>query len=489
MSAVLNQERRGRRTTRPPQRRPILSPAESRTLVGVAFRIPGILIAIIATVVLVTLVSVNSELTGTFGAIAGLWFAIHQVPLSIAGTSLGVFPLLPTLVLAVAVARGVSRTVSESTTRREAGWTLGAAVLGPLVVTALALAVAADASAAIGLQSPHALLAFAWVAGVHAISAAAGLVYGAWNLEPVSRRVPTWIRELAAPTVRAASVLVAGSAAIVLVAMVASWSTLEMLLDAGNGFVGFLGLTVLSVLYLPNVILGSLAVAVGSSAHVGDVSVSLFRTAGGPVPPLPILSVLPEGPAQTVWMAMLVVPVAAGVFLGRDCARRTVDVHYALSSVWLGSAVLGVTALILGFAAGGALGTFGTVQVTVWSLGLLVFALVAVVGSVAAAVTAWRGGSKQAVDETDPVRFEPVAAIAQPVEQQSVEREGVVHEDRAVEAEVVEEPGVDDSATDAPVVIAEADAETVDVVDAEVVDPPADDEPGGVTQTDESSKG
>lgn len=414
------------------------------------------LLAIIATVVLVTLVSVNSELTGTFGAIAGLWFAVHQVPLSISGTSLGVFPLLPTLVLAVVVARGIGRTVTENSTRRDCGLVFGAAVLGPVVVTAIALAVAADASAAIGLSSPHALLAFAWVAGVHALSAAVGLVIGTWHAADVVERVPQWTRDLVRPTVRAASVLVAGGGAIVLVAMVASWSTMDMLLDAGNGFVGVLGLTILSILYLPNVLLGSLAVAVGSTAHVGDVSVSLFKAVGGPVPPLPVLAVLPEGAAQSLWMLMLVIPISAGVILGQDCARRTVDVHYALSSVWTGAAAIGVGAAFVGFAAGGSLGTFGTVQVTVWSFGLLVFAWLAVVGSIAAAITAWRGGSKEL--DTEPavrVDAEPVAALpARPLD-----------ESRAVDAEVVEEPDV----VDAEVVAPEPDDED-NPLDAEVVD-------------------
>ncbi|WP_231383815.1 cell division protein PerM [Rhodococcus sp. 114MFTsu3.1] len=468
MSAVLNQERkRARGTSRPPERRPLLSPSESTTMLTVGFRIPGVLVAIIATVVLVTLVSVNSELTGTFGAIAGLWFAIHQVPFSIEGTSLGVFPLVPTLVLVLVVARGVARAVGRAETRREHGLIVGAAVFGPVLVTAIALAVAADASSVIGLDTPNALLAFAWVAAVHAVSAGIGLVCGVWATE--SDRLPEWLRGIVAPTIRAAAVLVAGGGAIVLAAMLASWSTMEMLLESGNGFVGVLGLTVLSILYLPNVLLGAIAVSVGSSAHVGDVSVSMFQATGGPLPPLPVLAVLPEGPSQTLWMLMLVIPIGAGLLLGRDCARRTVDVHYALSAVWVASAMIGVSTLVLGFAAGGNLGTFGTVQVTVWSLGLLVFAWLAVVGSLAAAVTAWRGGSKQtpiADDvDTEPRREqEPIAAIAAPV----------AHPEHAVDAEIVEEPDALPETVDSPdvdaAVVAEDTTETEDIVDAEIVE-------------------
>ncbi|SNS44437.1 cell division protein PerM [Rhodococcoides kyotonense] len=456
MSALLNHEKR--RTTRTPRatgRTPILTPDQSRVLARIGFRKSGVLIAALAALVLVTLVSVNSELTGTFGAIAGLWFAVHQVPMSISGTALGVLPLLPTLVFMLTVARGVAAAVDETSSRRTVSMIVGAAVLGPVSVTAVALAVAADASGTIGLSSPNALVAFVWVAAVHAIAAGVGVAMGTWKSDVV-QALPDWVRDTVRPTIRASMVLVAGAAGIVLASLLASWSTTDMLLTAGNGVVGALGLTILSILYLPNVVLGSLAVAVGSEAHVGDVAVSIFSTTGGPVPPLPVLAVLPEGSAQTVWFLMLVVPLTAGALLGRDCAHRTVDVHYALSSVWLGSAVVGIVTLLLGYAAGGDLGTFGTVQVTVWSLGLLTFAWLAVVGSVSAAITAWRGGSKQ-LDDGTPTHEqtppdEPVAALAAPV----------VHEERAVDAEVVPEPDA----------LPSHDTETEEVVEAEVVDEP-----------------
>ncbi|ORI28311.1 hypothetical protein BJI47_03330 [Rhodococcus sp. 1168] len=453
-------------------------------MVRVGFQVPGLLIAIIASLVLVTLVSANSELTGTLGAIAGMWFAVHQVPLSISGTSLGVVPLLPTIVLMVVVARSVYRVSTEVSTRRELGSIFAAAVLGPLLVTAVALAVATDASAAIGLSSPNAFHAFAWVAGVHATAAAIGVVTGSWDSLGLAPRVPIWVGEVVRPTMRAAMVLIAGGAAITLAAMVASWSTMEMLLDAGNGFVGFLGLTVLSILYLPNVVLGTSAVSVGSAAHVGEASVSLFHTAAGPLPPLPVLAVLPEGSAQTAWFLMLVVPITAAVMFGRDCARRTVDVHHAMSSVWLGAAVLGILAAVGGVAAGGNLGTFGTVEVTAWSFGLLAFAWLAVVGSLAAAVTAWRGGSKH--DEPLPVKTErsseqPVltpraqsadaqsADAQQPADAQSADVPPVVQEGHALDAEIIDVPEDVDVPTIAPEPDTTASA-AVDVVEAEVVD-------------------
>ncbi len=67
-----------------------------RALLAVAFRPAGVTVVLLSALIVVTLVAANSDLTGTFGAIAASWLAIHQVPLTIDGTSLGVLPLIPT---------------------------------------------------------------------------------------------------------------------------------------------------------------------------------------------------------------------------------------------------------------------------------------------------------------------------------------------------------------------------------------------------------
>jgi hypothetical protein len=435
------------------------TPDQSRTLAAVAFKTSGLVVVIATTLVLITLVSVNSDLTGTLGAIAGSWFAVHLVPLSIGGTSMGVAPMLPTLVVAWSVARTVHHAVDETTDRRMVRWVFAASMAGPLAVTAIALAVAKDASTVIGLSSPNALVAFSWVAGVHAAASGTGLILARWDSLVIDRHLPDWVRALVAPLVRSVSVLMAGGAAIVLLALLASWDT------AGS---------LLSVLYLPNIVLGALAVATGSSASFGDATVSLFSTTGGPLPPLPILAVLPEGSAQTIWIVMLVVPIAAGLLLGRDCAIRSVDVQVAVSSVWAVAAVMGALAAVFGYAAGGNLGTFGTVEVTVWSFALLTFAWLGVVGSASAAIVVWRradpepdhephdrSGTEQPVPATVPAAELAIRAPA------SEPDEAVA--DTVVEAEVVDEKPVATVEADDPIA---ADAEFEEPLEAEIVAPP-----------------
>ncbi|OZD01350.1 hypothetical protein CH275_20100 [Rhodococcus sp. 06-235-1A] len=438
-------------------------------MAAVAFKTSGLVVVIATTVVLLTLVSVNSDLTGTLGAIAGSWFAVHLVPLSIGGTTLGVAPLLPTVIIGWAVARTVHRAVDADTELKMVRWVFVASLAGPLAVTAIALAVAKDASSVIGLSSPNALVAFSWVAGVHAAASGTGLILARWDSLVLHRNLPEWVRALVAPFVRALSVLVAGGAAVVLLALLASWATAGSLVESGRDVVGMLGLTALSVLYLPNVLIGALAVATGCTAGFGDASVSLFSTTGGPLPPLPILAVLPEGPAQTIWVVMLVVPIGAGLLLGRDCAIRSADIQVAVSSVWVVAAATGVLAALFGYAAGGNLGTFGTVEVTVWSFGLLTFAWLAVVGSVSAAIVVWRRAEPEPEHDEHAPAVVPAADVAIEATPAAESTDDPDVED-VVEAEVVDEPTAEP--VEKPAAETAVDADSDEPLDAEIVAPP-----------------
>nr|WP_176457457.1 MULTISPECIES: DUF6350 family protein [unclassified Rhodococcus (in: high G+C Gram-positive bacteria)] len=448
------------------------TPDQSRMLAAVAFKTSGLVVVIATTLVLVTLVSVNSDLTGTLGAIAGTWFAVHLVPLTIGGTSLGVAPLLPTLIVGWSVARTVHRAVDPDTDRRMVRWVFAASMAGPLAVTAIALAVAGDASTVIGLSSPNALAAFSWVAGVHAAASGTGLILARWDSLVLRRGLPEWVRALVAPLVRALSILVAGGGAVVLLALLVSWETAGALVESGRDVVGMLGLTALSVLYLPNVLIGALAVATGSTAGFGDASVSLFATTGGPLPPLPILAVLPEGPAQTIWVVMLAVPIGAGLLLGRDCAIRSADIQVAVSSVWVVAAAAGVLAALFGYAAGGSLGTFGTVEVTVWSFGLLTFAWLAVAGTISAAIVVWRRAEPEPEPEPDEPASAVVPAAEVAIEAAPAERKADDQVEEVVEAEVVDELPAEPAQE--PAAESAVDAETDEPLDAEIVAPPGD---------------
>ena len=84
---------------------------QARDLLRVAFGPSVVALVIIAAVVLLQLLIANSDMTGALGAIASMWLGVHQVPVSIGGSELGVMPLLPVL----AMVWGTARTTAAAT--------------------------------------------------------------------------------------------------------------------------------------------------------------------------------------------------------------------------------------------------------------------------------------------------------------------------------------------------------------------------------------
>ncbi|WP_051612968.1 cell division protein PerM [Rhodococcus sp. UNC23MFCrub1.1] len=462
------------------------SPDEARMLLTVAFRPVGLLLAVVTAVVLVTLVSANSDLTGTFGALAATWLAVHQVPLGIAGATLSILPLLPTLVLVHAVSSAVARPLTDASTRRDIGWVVGAAIAGPLAMAAVMLAMIHDASTVIALSTPNALATFGWVILVHGIGAAIGCIRGTWPSLMRTVVLSPWLAASFAPAARAGAVLLAGGAVVVATSLALSFSTLGTLLETGGGIGGALGLTAISVLYLPNIVVAASSVVTGSSAHVGAAMVSVTETTGGQLPAVPVLAVMPESSAQVWWPVMLVVPALAAVVLGRACARATTSLADAVRSAAAAAVCVSVAAVLIGVVAGGSVGTFGHLGVDAPLLGVTTFAWCLVVGALTAAVTAWsmrrhdihgwHEGNEAEESESDdsagtsmlgePAAL-PAAPDAAPTDTDIVEAE--------TEAETTD--------TDTDTVETEDDAVEADVVDAEIVDLPDEsaepEKPGG----------
>ncbi|MDG3012218.1 hypothetical protein G4X40_18925 [Rhodococcus sp. D2-41] len=357
------------------------TPEQMRSLIRVAFVPSGIAVALIAAITLVTLVSVDSRLTGVFGAIASLWLAVHQVPVQIGSTDIGALPLLPTLLMIAGVARCCARVTRPEDPPPMQLRIVGAAVGGSLVVTVIALAVIQDATSVTELSSPDTLIALGGVAGIHALGAVLGVGRQVWRLTGERLQVPDWTRtSLRQGTIAGMSLLAAGSVLIV-VGMLRNWSAVGDLIGAEDDWVGQLGLVLLSILYLPNVIVGAVGTLVGTEMHIGDATFGLFHVTGGPVPALPILGVLPHAETGGAWLALLAVIVVIGVRLGQGCHRERTGAIVLLRTVLTAAVGCGTAMAVVGFLAGGPLGSFGYVGVEPPLLGLLVFGWLAVTGS------------------------------------------------------------------------------------------------------------
>lgn len=334
---------------------------QARDLLRVAFGPSVVALGVIAAVTLVQLVIANSDLTGTFGAIASMWLGVHQVPVSIGGRELGVMPLLPVLLMVW----GTARTTAAAAARSSwfvIRWVVASALGGPLLIAAISLAVIHDAASVITeLQTPDASRAFAGVLAVHAIGALIGVAM-AGRLLSLSW-LPRWLPEALRAAAAGVLALLGLSGVVAAGSIVVHWGTMHDLFGITDSMFGQFSLALLSVLYIPNVLVGTAAVAVGSSAHIGLANFSSFTVLGGDIPAVPVLAAVPTPPLGPIWVALLIVAAASAVALGQQCARRAAPWPTAGAKLVVAALVAALVMALLGYAGGGRLGNFGDVGV------------------------------------------------------------------------------------------------------------------------------
>jgi hypothetical protein len=515
----------GRSTRHVPTDDDSLDPERFRILLGTAARVPAVTLAVVATIVVTTMVVANSDLTGIYAAIAGTWLALHQVTLTIDGTSLGVLPLLPTAVLVWQAARGCASAADAlvensgyALDRQDVSRITVAVLAGPLLVTAASLIVLQDAASVLPVKPPNAAAALAWVTGIYLVAALIGIGSRVWK--PLVRyySAPDWLVLAFRPALRVLLGMFALGGVVVVAGLLWSWNVVGDLLARGDNWTGVLGLTVMSILYLPNVIIGAAAVLAGSTVHFGDIHLSLFEATGGDLPALPVLAAVPSGPAAAFWPVLLAVPATIGALLGRFAAQRTLQAKAdgapvgsadASWTVLAAAAGAGLVTALATWVAGGPLGVFGTVGANWWLAGILVFAWSGLLGIITAQLLVWREGRLAAAalradtevaeetseDAADAAEADDTADAGADAELEAPEgetpaletpgaegadaddeEESSVEDTTAAEREVAEVDGdeadeVDeDEAAEGDAESLEEDADADDVIDAEVVE-------------------
>jgi Family of unknown function (DUF6350) len=381
---------------------------QARDLVRVAFGPAVLALVIIAAVTLLELLIANSDMTGALGAIASIWLGVHQVPISIGGRELGVMPLLPVLLMIGATARSTARAISVHSSWIVIRWVVASALGGPLLLTAIALAVIHDASTVLTeLETPNALRAFAGVLVVHAIGATIGVWTRVGRRTLAASPLPGWLGDSVRAATAGVLALVGLSGLVTAASLVVHWSTMQDLYGITESIWGQFSLTVLSVLYAPNIIVGASAVAVGSSAHLGFATFSSFTVFGGDIPALPVLATAPTPPLGPAWVGLLIVGASSGVAVGQQCARRPLPLLPATAKVLVAAFGGALVMALLGYGGSGKLGNFGEVGVDQGALLIGVFFWFALIGWITVAMT---GGIRRRPRRPKPRRAPPVRA-------------------------------------------------------------------------------
>lgn len=379
-----------------------LRPAEPSGLAGrakgvlaIAFAPVFTTAAVLAAAVLALFVAAGLSLSGVPAVVASVWLVCHRVPLDVDGTRLGVLPLLPVVLLIFYTRRSVR---GAGVRGRQTWVVLAAAVLGPVCVAALAVALLAGGAGGLPVGAPALPVSLLAVAVVHLIGALTGLAGPSGALLQLRRRLPPWAwTGLAQVPLLVASLLAAG-AVLVSLALLVSLPTASRLVAEGGGAPGAIGLVVLSTVYLPNVVVAATSVVLGPGAGLGHSTVTVFGATGAPVPALPVLAVLPEGSGSWWWLLLLAVPAALATMLGLRCARSGLGRADGVRAVLVAAVVVAVVVAAMGSAAGGTLGkgVFNPVGVPVLGLAGATVGWLAVVGCAALLVRTQPWGDKPA---------------------------------------------------------------------------------------------
>jgi hypothetical protein len=306
---------------------------------------------------------------------------------------------------------------------------------------------------------------------------AAGAAIGVWSrVGPralVASSLPFWLGD----SLRAASAgilaLLGLSGLVTAGSLVVHWSTMQELYGITDSIFGEFSLTLLSMLYAPNVIVGTAAMAVGSSAHIGFATFSSFTVFGGDIPALPVLAAVPRPPLGPVWVALLIIGASSGVAVGQQCARRALPALAAAAKLLVAAVAGALVMSLIAYAGSGQLGNFGHVGVDQGALLIGVFFWFAFIGGVTVVMS---GGIMRRPRRLKP-RPPPTAAAEEPADLLGVFDDGQLPEDAEAEDAIPVNP-----AGEVPVDPADAD----DAPPDEAADVPPDDSTESVAPADDA---
>ena len=393
-----------------------------------------VIVLIIMAIALGGLMLTGSPMAWWYTIVAETWMVFNLAPVSAADVHISFLPALPALILAAVVAVRVRSAVKHKVSVKDL-LTLLACVLGvPVVFTIIAWLMLWDAGKVYDVSPPNLAQALLRVIVLHLAAMTAGMGWRLWRALAKRYGVPRPLVDATQIALRYLAYLAIGAAAVFAVVFLVNISRQgEMMNDYPTiSGLGIAGLVLLSVLYIPNAIVSTAAVLVGSEFSVGEGSVSLFSAHLVPLPPLPITGGIPAS-APSWAVALLIVPLGAAIYSLYKKRPSFQDVLVAT----VASAVIMLVACYL---VSGDLGYYGATGPQLWTAAGLTALWMAVVGCAVAAgfaFVAWRAArTAPGAAPTDEYADEPAAAADEaPTEP---EREPIT-DPEIVDAEVVED--------------------------------------------------
>lgn len=354
------------------------------------------LVVVVVPVLVVWALAPHSQASagGALVLAADIWLGANHVGFFVGGARFALLPMgllvLPFVLLRLSGAWAAR--ILRPATLADAGLLVAATSLVYGLLGGLVAAV-------VGRPAVHAdpLEAVLWC-GLVAVVAVGWTVTRTCELQPaVLARVPATLRAATVPAAAGLLAVLGGAALITLASLLAhGGDALDLARSLDGGAVGDVALLVLSVLYLPNLVVWAAAFCVGPGFAVGTgTGVTLAGVSSGPLPAFPLFAALPSSgvPAAATWLCLLV-PLAGGAAVAVVTHRRrpgltagTAALCSGLAGVGAGLA-LGALAWLSGGPLGG--GRLATVGPSAWQVAVLAAVELGLVGVVVGWLVAWR---------------------------------------------------------------------------------------------------
>ncbi|MDK8675293.1 DUF6350 family protein [Corynebacterium accolens] len=346
-----------------------------------------IVVLIILAVAFGALLLFGSPLAWLPTIVAEAWMVFNLAPVSAAAVDLSFLPALPALILATVVAVRVRAAVKHKVSVKDLAILVACVVGVPVVLTCIAWVMLWDAGKVFDVSPPNLAAALARVIVVHLAAMAAGMGTRLWRALAKRYGAPPLLVDAALIALRYLAYLAIGATVVFVLIFIVNFSRQGEMMDEYPSIsgLGVFTLILLSLLYIPNAIVSTGAVLVGSEFSAGEAQVSLFSTHLVPLPPLPITGGIPaSSPGWAV--VFMVVPLIAA----------TMSLYKKRPSFQKVLAATVATAVIMFFACylvSGTLGYYGHTGPHLWTAAGLAALWIAVVGLAVAAAFAlmnWR---------------------------------------------------------------------------------------------------
>ena len=319
--------------------------------------------------------------------IAEMWMISHTVPVSGGGITIGVVPLLPALLVMWVIGSRIHANVKKRVSINDLIVLLGLSVAVPLLITLIAWLMLWDAGRVFEIDPPSLLSALPRVMTVHLVGFVLGMGPRLWRALLRHYGIAGWLVSGGRKGLIALGSIGALAAVTLVVAFIFTFPQQgEMLAQYPKlSGMGLASLIILSIFYIPNMIIGAGSVMLGGDYQIGGASISIFDIHLVPLPPLPIMALIPGSAPE--WSAAFLAATAVGLVVVIYKVRPT------FREAGVAGLCAGLATAVLVYLSSGELGFYGFVGPTAWLTVLLTAVWIGGIGCAVAggfAFTQWR---------------------------------------------------------------------------------------------------